>query len=233
MSGTPLFDVYADSYDEALDHALAVTGLAKDFFCQERMTWLRQCLMALGERPRRGLDYGCGNGSSTPLLASMLSLGEVLGVDVAPKIIAVAREQYGTTDVQFGTVAEAMIAGEFDVAYCNGVFHHIDKPERPAAVEYVYRRLRPGGIFSLWENNPWSPAARYVMSRCAFDEDAQMLAADETKRLLQNAGFEILRTDFLFIFPSFLKFLEPLERRVRKLPIGAQYQVLARKGLGA
>src|SRR6266849_2180072 len=91
MSGTPLFDVYADSYDEALDHALAVTGLAKDFFCQERMTWLRQCLMALGERPRRGLDYGCGNGSSTPLLASMLSLGEVLGVDVSPNIIAVAR----------------------------------------------------------------------------------------------------------------------------------------------
>lgn len=232
MSEAPLFDAYADSYDSALDRALAVTGLAKDYFCKERMTWLRQCLMALGEQPRRGMDYGCGNGSSTPCLASMLNLGEVLGVDVAPKIIAKAREQYGASGVQFGTVTETMTAGEFDVVYCNGVFHHIHKPERPAALDYVYRRLRPGGIFSLWENNPWSPAARYVMSRCAFDEDAQMLAAGETNRLLRNAGFEILFTDFLFIFPAFLKSLRPLERRMHKLPIGAQYQVLARKGFG-
>jgi SAM-dependent methyltransferase len=232
MSETPLFDAYADSYDGALDYALAVTGMAKDYFCQQRMTWLGQCLRALGERPRRGLDYGCGNGSSTPLLASMLNLSEIVGVDVAPKIVARACEQYGATNVQFGTLAETVSIGEFDVAYCNGVFHHIDKPERPAAVDYVYRRLRPGGIFALWENNPWNPAARYVMSRCAFDEDAQMLAPAETKRLLRKTGFEILRTDFLFIFPAFLKSLWPLERSVSKLPLGAQYQVLARKSLG-
>src|SRR3979411_618308 len=229
MSETPLFDAYADAYDGALDHALAVTGLAKDYFCQQRMTWLGQCLRTLGERPRRGLDYGCGDGASPPLLASMLNLGEVAGVDVSPKIVARACEQYGATNVQFGTLAESMTIGEFDVAYCNGVFHHIDKPERPAAVDFVYRRLRPDGIFALWENNPWSPAARYVMSRCAFDEDAQMLSAFETKRLLRNAGFEILHTDFLFIFPEFLKALRPLERPVRRLPFGAQYQVLARK----
>lgn len=231
MSETPLFDAYAESYDQALDHALVVTGMAKDHFCKERLAWLAQCLAARGEQPRRGLDYGCGNGSSTPLLASMLNLGEALGVDVAPKIVATAREQYGASNVQFGTVAETTSAGEFDVAYCNGVFHHIDPPARPAALDYVYRRLRPGGIFSLWENNPWSPAARYVMSRCAFDEDAHMLAAAETRRLLRNAGFEIISTDFLFIFPAFLKSLRPLERSVRKLPLGAQYQVLARKGI--
>lgn len=220
---------YSESYDEALDQALSVTGLAKDYFCHERLTWLGRCLEALGEQPRRGLDYGCGNGSSTPLLASTLNLGEVVGVDVAPKIIAKAREQYGAKNVQFGTLNETMGAGEFDIAYCNGVFHHIDKPERPAALDYMYRCLRPRGIFSHWENNPWSLAARYVMSRCAFDEDAQMLAAYETKRLLQNAGFEILSADFLFIFPDFLKSCRPLERKVRNLPLGAQYQVLARK----
>jgi trans-aconitate methyltransferase len=232
MSNAPLFDAYADSYDDDLNHALAVTGSAKDYFCNERLSWLRQCLRVLGEQPRRGMDYGCGNGSSTPLLSSTLNLGEVVGVDVSPKIIARAREQYGASGVRFGTVTEARSAGEFDLAYCNGVFHHIDKPERPAALDYVYRCLRPGGIFSLWENNPWSPAARYVMSRCSFDEDAQMLAAGATRHFLQNAGFEILRTDFLFIFPGFLRVLRPLERSARKLPIGAQYQVLARKGLG-
>jgi len=231
MSDTPLFDAYANSYDDALNQALSVTGLAKDHFCKERLTWLRRSLVAFGEQPRRGLDYGCGNGSSTPLLASILNLSEALGVDVAPKIVAKAREEHGSSHLQFATITEATTAEAFDVAYCNGVFHHIHKPERPAAVQYVYDRLRVGGIFALWENNPWSPAARYIMSRCAFDEDAQMLATGETKRLLQNAGFEILSTDFLFIFPALLNSLRPLERWARKLPFGAQYQVLARKGV--
>lgn len=229
MSPTPLFDAYVDSYDDALSHALIVTGSGKDYFCNRRLRWLGQCLTAMGVEPRRGMDYGCGNGSSTPILASQLKLEQVTGVDVAPKTIARAREQFATPSMQFMTVTEAPCAGTFDIAYCNGVFHHIDKPERPEALAYVYRCLRPGGIFSLWENNPWSPGARYVMSRCAFDQDAQMLTSHETKRLLRDAGFEILSVDFLFIFPGFLKGLRRLEQSVRKLPLGAQYQVLARK----
>ncbi len=229
MSETPLFDVYAESYDDALNHALAVTGADKNYYCEQRMAWIRQCLSVLGVQPRRGMDYGCGNGSSTPLLASCLSLDAVVGVDVAPKIIAKAREQYSASHARFTTVADDIEAAAFDVVYCNGVFHHIPPQERPAAMAYVHRCLRPGGVFALWENNPWSPAARYVMARCAFDEDAQMLTPGDTRDLLQRAGFDILSTDFLFIFPEFLNILRPLEQIVRQLPLGAQYQVLARK----
>jgi SAM-dependent methyltransferase len=230
MSETHLFDAYSESYDQALDQALTVTGLAKDHFCKQRLDWLAQCIEKLAEEPRRGLDYGCGNGSSTPLLASTLKLDEAVGVDVAPKIVATARQQYGAKNIQFGVIGEQSIAGEFDIAYCNGVFHHIDVVSRPVAIDYIYRNLRPGGIFALWENNAWSPAARYVMSRCAFDEDAHMLAPPEATRLLRKGGFEIVSTDFFFIFPAFLKALQPLERFARRLPLGAQYQVLARKG---
>jgi hypothetical protein len=56
-----------------------------------------------------------------------------------------------------------------------------------------------------------------------------MLAPGETRTLLRNAGFEILSTDFLFIFPEFLKLFRPLEQKLRKWPLGAQYQVLVRK----
>lgn len=230
---TPLFDVYVDSYDKTLNHALAVTGAGKDYFCRERLAWLGKCLEACGERPRRGMDYGCGNGSSTQLLASLLGLEEAIGVDVAVKTIAKARAQYEASGVRFSTVDEEKHSSEFDVVYCNGVFHHINKPQQPGTVDYIYRSLRPGGIFAFWENNFWSPAARYVMSRCAFDEDAQMIAPHEARSLLHNAGFEILATDFLFIFPAFLSAFRPLESKVRKLPIGGQYQILARKRMGA
>ena len=67
------------------------------------------------------------------------------------------------------------------------------------------------------------------MSNCAFDKDAITIPPPEAKRLLRAAGFEILRTDFLFIFPHFLRLLRTLEVPLSRLPLGAQYQVLCRK----
>jgi hypothetical protein len=89
--------------------------------------------------------------------------------------------------------------------------------------------LRAGGYFSLWENNPWSLATRYVMSRCAFDRDAVMLSPPEARTLLRDGGFEILRTDFRFIFPRALRALRKIEDWVNRAPLGTQYQVLCRK----
>jgi hypothetical protein len=96
-------------------------------------------------------------------------------------------------------------------------------------VDYIYRSLRPGGWFALWENNPWNPGTRYVMSQCAFDRDAVTLTPPEAARLLQAGGLRVLRTDFLFVFPRFLKFLRVMEAGLARLPLGAQYQVLCRK----
>ena len=39
--------------------------------------------------------------------------------------------------------------------------------------------LRPGGLFAFWENNPWNPGTRLVMSRIPFDRDAITLSALE------------------------------------------------------
>jgi hypothetical protein len=109
------------------------------------------------------------------------------------------------------------------------VFHHIPVSERAGAMRYVFDFLRPGGCFGLFENNPWSPGARLVMKRIPFDRDAVMLWPAETRRLMRDAGFEVVRTDFLFIFPRPLAFLRGLEPALCGLPLGAQYMVLGRK----
>ena len=67
------------------------------------------------------------------------------------------------------------------------------------------------------------------MSRCAFDRDAIMLTPPESRTLLRNAGFEIMRIDFCFIFPRALKTLRKLEEIVYRLPLWTQYQILCRK----
>jgi hypothetical protein len=109
------------------------------------------------------------------------------------------------------------------------VFHHIPLDQRPAAVDHVFRSLRPGGLFAFWENNPLNVGTRIVMSRCSFDRDAITLRSGQAKRLLRAGGFEVLRTDFLFIFPRALRFMRWVEPHVSRLPIGAQYMVLCRR----
>jgi hypothetical protein len=84
-------------------------------------------------------------------------------------------------------------------------------------------------VFAVFENNPWNPGTRLVMRRIPFDRDAETLSPPAGRRLLRSAGFEVLRTDFVFFFPRALHILRPLERRLARLPLGAQYLVLARK----
>ena len=81
---------------------------------------------------------------------------------------------------------------------------------------------------AFWENNPWNPGTRYVMSRIPFDRDAITLTPPEARRMLQAGGFDILRTDFLFIFPRVFSWFRGVEPFLVQLPLGAQYQVLCR-----
>jgi hypothetical protein len=64
------------------------------------------------------------------------------------------------------------------------------------------------------------------MSNCAFDENAITISPRAARKLLSEAGFEILRTDSLFYFPRQLHFLRPVERWLHALPLGGQYLVL-------
>jgi SAM-dependent methyltransferase len=120
-----------------------------------------------------------------------------------------------------------------DLAYCNGVFHHIAPAEREQAARYIFDRLRPGGVFGFWENNPWNLGARWVMSRCAFDRDAVLLTPPAAASLLRAVGFEMVCTNYLFIFPKCLSFLRFLEPGLSGIPLGAQYLVLGRKPVDA
>jgi SAM-dependent methyltransferase len=223
------FDHFANCYGTALEEALSASGETSDFFARGRIAWLARRLGEMKERPRTVLDYGCGIGTTAPVLHELLGVDAVTGIDVSPLSVAHARRQFGGERTQFMTVAEHAPDGRFDLAYCNGVFHHIPVAKRPSAARHIWRSLRGGGLFALWENNIWNPGTRYVMARCKFDVDAIPLTPPETRRLVANAGFQVLRTDFCFIFPGQLRWLRGLEPALVRFPIGAQYLVLCRK----
>lgn len=225
----PEFDAYAASYDAALAEGLSASGEDKNYFARGRVAWLKRRLDQAGFNAQSVLDFGCGTGSSAPFLKELLGRPAIVGVDVSENSIREARRLHASEWTEFATLAERKPDGTFDLAFCNGVFHHIPVEQRAAAVNYVKASLRPGGLFALWENNPWNPGTRYVMSRIPFDRDAVTLTPPQGRQLVREAGFEILRTDFLFIFPRKLGWLRWLESRLARWPLGGQYQILCRK----
>jgi len=223
------FDAFAEDYDGALEQGLSVSGENKDYFAQGRIKWVAKCLQRHGVRPSGVMDYGCGTGTSVPLLSGLPGVQSVTGIEVSSASIAVARRLHAATGASFAMPTEFAAHGAVDLAFCNGVFHHIPPPQRADAVAFIHGALRPGGAFAFWENNPWNPGTRYVMSRIPFDRDAVTLSAPMARRLLVGARFEILHTDFLFVFPRLLGWFRRFEPGLVRLPIGAQYLLLCRK----
>jgi SAM-dependent methyltransferase len=229
MMNNPEFDLYAQNYDEALSEGISVSGESKDYFSEGRVRWLASKLTGMGERPASVMDFGCGTGSASPYLLGLESVRSVLGVDISPKSLMVAEQSHASARVRFQLADEYCPRGEIDLAFCNDVFHHIPEDERARAADYVFRSLRPGGLFSFWENNPLNPGTRYVMRKCPFDWDAVPLTHFTGRGLLRAVGFEIISTSFQFIFPKALAALRRLEPALAALPLGAQYQILCRK----
>jgi SAM-dependent methyltransferase len=233
MPGPPQpseFDRHAADYDDELERGLSATGEDKDYFARGRLLHLARCLEPLAIRPGRVLDFGCGIGSAAPfVLEAFPALRQLIGIDVSAQSLDVARRRYGGGRVEFRAMSEYQPRADLDLVFCNGVFHHIAPERRAGTVREIRDALRPGGAFALFENNPWNPGTRYVMSRISFDRDAITLSPPAARRLVAAGGFELVRSDYLFLFPRPLRWLRPLERLARKLPIGAQYLVLARK----
>jgi SAM-dependent methyltransferase len=225
----PSFDRHADSLEAQCAEGLAVSGESKEFFARGRIECLRSWLEKEGiPAPRRVLDYGCGVGDATAVLGEVFPEAKVEGVDPSSRCIERANERYGSERVSFSVLAAdsgGPVLEAADVVHVNGVLHHVKVAERPRFAAELAGRLAPEGVLALFENNPFNPGTRLVMSRIPFDRDAVRSSPRATRRLLGGAGLEPLATRYLFVFPRFLRMLRPLERWLSRVPLGAQYVV--------
>lgn len=224
-----LFDRCAPRYHAMLNRALAPSGEVAQYFAQQRVSWLQGRLRRLGFAPSTVLDYGCGTGGSVPFLKEILRPERILGVDISAESLRQARQQHAGEGIEFADCSDYSTPGQFQLAFCNGVFHHVSPGERPAALRYIYDSLMAAGVLAWWENNPWNPATRFIMGRCELDQEALPITIGQARRLLFENGFQVINTSSYFYFPRWLKWLRGLEPALSHLPLGAQYLVLARK----
>jgi len=225
----PEFDKFARNYESLFKPWLRIAGGPREFFARERLKWLSGLLHERQVAPKRVIDFGCGTGMSLPLMIEILGAEQVIGLDTSAESLAVARDAVGNQGVELATPGQHVPSQDIDLIFCNGVFHHIPVAERPEVIEYIYRCLKPGGIFAMWENNPWNPIQLLAMKLAKLDENAVPLSSTQARRLIVLQPFQVIQTDYLFFFPGWLRWAHSVEKWLVRVPLGAQYQVLARK----
>ncbi|MGC6550069.1 MAG: class I SAM-dependent methyltransferase [Rubripirellula sp.] len=229
------FDHYASNYEDALQHGLSVSGESSSYFADARLSCLRQLIEEQSIVTTKALDFGCGVGATTAFFLQHFDLLKLTGIDPSSESIDQAKKNFALLDSDSSCEVTYLRSDDFtpesnyDLVYCNGVFHHIPLEERCRALGTIYECLRPGGVFAFWENNPYSLPARYVMSKIPFDHDAIMVWPSQVRELMTRIGFEVVSTDYHFIFPSLLRWMRWSEKLFCKLPLGAQYLVLSIK----
>jgi SAM-dependent methyltransferase len=223
-----LFDL-SEKYEAMLQQGLQLSGEDQHFFIAGRVRDLCGQLPA-GWTPRRVLDFGCGVGHAAGRLAAEFPEAEILGIDTSAPALERASQVYASPRISFRPLDGFAEENAFDLCYVNGVFHHIEPEARVGAIQMIYKALRPGGYLAFFENNPWNPGTRLVMRRIPFDRDAKTVSPMAAWRLVGAGGFpKRLSARFLFYFPHALRFLRFTESWLARLPLGAQYYVLAQK----
>lgn len=149
------------------------------------------------------VDCGCGPGSITVDLATIVAPGQVVGVDVAQRQLDYARAlaaQRGVANVRFepGDVyAIPFPDASFDAAFAHNLLQHLGDPLR--ALRETRRVLKPGGMVGIqdddWGAYLWEPAPPLLRTglelflKVAEANGASFFYARHQKRLLREAGF--------------------------------------------
>jgi ubiquinone/menaquinone biosynthesis C-methylase UbiE len=176
----------------------------------DRCIWLKFCQAALWDRilvqelrPSIGslriLDVGCATGRLLERLAEA-GATELFGIDLAPRILEVAREKLSWTGALVelrAADAEDTLPWEgdfFDAVTLTGVLHHFFRPGD--ALAEIRRVLRPGGRV-LVVDPCFLPLVRQIVNlalRVApHDGDFHFCSPREAVGLLTGVGFETKR----------------------------------------
>ncbi len=198
--------------DNPTNFQVEYTDEAKRFLYRRRAATHGAFFLPYVEAGMRLLDVGCGPGSITADWAQQVQPAEVVGVDLDPAQLALARthaQALGLTNIRFEQADVQQLPFEdcsFDAAFVHGVIEYLPDPIQ--AFGEIRRVLKPGGLLgsrhSDWGNFLFSPATPHTerffelfmhyMRHCGGDPDfgRHQLAA------IRAAGFEQIQPSASF-----------------------------------
>jgi SAM-dependent methyltransferase len=221
------FDRYAESYRSEVDRA---AGVSVEGLAGEKARLILDVLSrVLGSPDRlRVLDIGCGIGLVEQELEQKVA--DLWATDMSEKSVEIAKTRAPATRfIHSAGETLPFDSGSFDAAFTICVIHHVPPAARAKFIGEMLRVLRPGGAAIIFEHNPLNPMTRFIVSRCAFDEDAILLRCAESERLLMNGGATVAGRRYVGFSPIRHTLVERMERSLGWLPAGAQYCVWGKK----
>jgi SAM-dependent methyltransferase len=223
------FDNYSGNYDELLKDPI------RDFFAQDSAAFHRRKWLLLQDffarrrcstKDRCWLDIGCGKGELLRLGRS--SFDQALGCDPSEEMLKACGDLDVRRQTEDGVLPFADSSFHLVTAVC--VYHHLNGADRRAMTKEVWRVLRPGGIFAIFEHNPWNPATRIIVGRTPVDAHAVLLTAGEVRRTMRAAGLTpIQTTNYLFLPERLFAVVGRLEKWLAAVPAGGQFAVFGRR----
>lgn len=168
---------------------------AYDVFSPETNERLIDMFVRLSGLPAgsRVVDLGCGSGVFTNALHRRGY--QCAGVDLSPKLIAIARANFSGIEFHTGDIERLPFPdGSFDGVLLSGVLHHL--PERSLCAAEVFRILRPGGKFVAFDPNRMNPFMYLYRDRSSpfyssvgVTENERPVLAHEIAATFRAAGF--------------------------------------------
>lgn len=184
-----------------LDHAAALYDFVQPIVTLGReYAYNRRIVEELAVQPGdRVLDLGCGTGTLTRQIGERLDAaagGLAIGIDAAPKMIAVANNKRSSPTTQFETVAAERLPyppESFDKACSSFFFHHVDYELKVGALTEARRVLRPGGIILLLDidipTNWYGRLCMYLSEWALRQPEIGENRTGELRKAFSEAGF--------------------------------------------
>lgn len=224
------FDRYADAYEQQLRNNIAITGEGPEYFAEYKISDLRALCDAEGYDAPSVLDFGAGIGAATPFMRKHFPSSELISADVSSKSLEILTQRHPDLSRPVLIENDRLPLGDdsVDVAFTACVFHHIDAAQHDYWLREIRRVVRPGGLFVLFEHNPWNPLTVRAVNTCPFDENAVLINAPQMTKRLEAAGWRSVKTRYRLFFPALASALRPAEKLMTWLPLGGQYSLAAR-----
>lgn len=149
----------------------------------------------------RHLDVACGTGRILGHFREQAI--ESVGIDIAPGMLAVAREQCAGSELIEGdfTGCAALSGRRFNLITAFRFFPNAEPELRKATMAEIAAHLETGGC-CIFNNHRNLSSTRYRLARLLGRGGLDGMSRDEAENLVMNAGLEIAQIYHLNVLPA-------------------------------
>jgi len=228
------FDKFSSNYNAGFDNSLkSLAASNQEDYWNIKIDVLLRYLPQDKTKSLDLLDYGCGSADFLRLLAARCPGWNLNGCDISEGMLQEAEKRLAECSHSFNlwhdTPGTPLPENNYDLITAVCVFHHIPPDQWLSSSEKIYKALKPGGMFVMFEHNPWNPLTNHIVKNAEIDENAVLLSSIQSAGLLKIAGFVDLKVRHFLFFPPKYKCLSAFEKYLSAVPIGGQYSLWGAK----